>query len=79
MGVWWVVEASDSTVVLPIYPCFIRALLRQPAYFVYLSTLTKEHRMAAAKSTQPRPLSAVAIARMKSGDESADTGENRGL
>lgn len=35
--------------------------------------------MAAAKSTHPRPLSAVGISRMKPGDELADTGENRGL
>jgi integrase len=35
--------------------------------------------MAAAKSTQPRPLSAAGISRMKPGDELADTGENRGL
>ena len=35
--------------------------------------------MAAEKSTQPRPLSAAGIARMKPGDERADTGENRGL
>lgn len=35
--------------------------------------------MAAAKCTQPRPLSAVDISRMKPGDELADTSESRGL
>ena len=35
--------------------------------------------MAVAKSTQPRPLSALAISRMKPGDELADIGEYRGL
>lgn len=35
--------------------------------------------MAIGKSTQPRALSAVGIARMKPGDELSDIGENRGL
>lgn len=35
--------------------------------------------MATGKSTQPRPLSALGISRMKPGDERSDTGENRGL
>jgi hypothetical protein len=87
MGVWWVVVASDSTVVLPYLFCLVTltsvgdrsrsisaAAIPPTGYPVYRSMLPKEHRMAAAKSTQPCPLSAVAIARMKSGDESADTG-----